>query len=148
MAQESTFSSRRRVGLTLPEVEIEAFLILCEGRGPLDCISAFCTEEKSLRRMRNILRFICSFSRRSKTSQILALVEDILRDPMIARRPVVITENYMFVKTNFRAEIASGYQMSASTAWLGHKVRNRVIRVWPLFILSSDTVRTCQKEFK
>ena len=67
-------------------------------------IAAFSTSGKDLRRFRTVLRFISLIFKRTRTQEILQLVEELIANPERKKDTLIFTEGYLFVKTSFRHE--------------------------------------------
>ena len=68
-------------------------------------IAAFTTTERSLRKLKFVLKFINNFKRSSKTKEILRVVESFLVSPENARDTLIFTENYLFVRSSLYQEV-------------------------------------------
>ena len=103
--------SRRRVTFDFEEKEVAAYVLI-----PLpltndkvsDNIALFSTNKKDLKRLKVILKFINSFNRCSKTSEILKVITDFL---VFTKETLIFTDNYLFVRTTLRQEVLPRRQL-------------------------------------
>lgn len=106
--------SRRRVTFDFEEKEVTAYVLI-----PLplindkvsDNIALFSTNKKDLKRLKVILKFINSFNRCSKTSEILKVITDFLVFPENTKETLIFTDNYLFVRTTLRQEVLPRRQL-------------------------------------
>ena len=76
-----------------------------------DNIAIFSTNKKDLKRLKVILKFINSFNRSSKTSEILKVIQDFLLFPENTKETLIFTDNYLFVRTTLRQEVLPRRQL-------------------------------------
>ena len=106
--------SRRRVTFNFEEKDVTAYVLI-----PLpltkdqvsENIALFSTNKKDLKRLKVILKFINSFNRSSKTSEILKVIEDFLLFPENTKETLIFTDNYLFVRTTLRQEVLPRRQL-------------------------------------
>ena len=106
--------SRRRVTFNFEEKDVTAYVLI-----PLplindrvsDNIAIFSTNKKDLKRLKVILKFINSFNRSSKTSEILKVIQDFLLFPENTKETLIFTDNYLFVRTTLRQEVLPRRQL-------------------------------------
>lgn len=85
--------------------EVDAFVIIPSNfnTAEQDLFSAFSTtNSKSLRRFELVLKFLSKFSKLRKIGEILEVVQGIQADPELKKRTIILTPNYILVKTRFR----------------------------------------------
>lgn len=98
----------RHVSFMFEEREVNFYIVIplpLSRSNVADSIAAFSTAPKDLRRFRIVLRFLNSFSKPTKTQEILKLVEDLICFPENAKETLVFSENFLFVKTSMRHEV-------------------------------------------
>ena len=68
-------------------------------------VYAFSTGVPNIRIFRTVLRFLNKFSRKSKTEQILRIVEHMLKKAEMTNDTLMFTKDCMFVRSSIRVEI-------------------------------------------
>ena len=98
---------QKQVNFKFEERQFPAFIVIplpLSQANVSENIFAFTSITSHLRRFRIVLKFVNSFSRSSKTREILRIVEDLLKHPENRQETLIFTENYFFVRTTFRHE--------------------------------------------
>lgn len=107
---ENSIPERKRVKVSFgfDETDLEIYLVCpfpLTFESAHQDVYAFSTGVPNIRIFRTVLRFLNKFSRKSKTEQILRIVERMLKKPEVAKDTLMFTEDYMFVRSSIRVEI-------------------------------------------
>ena len=105
---------RKQVRFKTNEKEVTVFILIplpLSKNNVASNIAAFTTTTKSLRKLRAVLKFINSFKRKSKTKEILRVIEDFLLFPNNAKDTLIFTENYLFVRSSLYQEVLTRRQV-------------------------------------
>ena len=105
---------RKQVRFKTNEKEVTVFILIplpLSKNNVASNIAAFTTTTKSLRKLRAVLKFINNFKRKSKTKEILRVIEDFLLFPNNAKDTLIFTENYLFVRSSLYQEVLTRRQV-------------------------------------